>query len=103
MPALDALSKDPGPDVDQVQARGTARPSAAAARRARPTSSRTCRRSGCPSNFRLCFTNDSPFDTVLAKVNKIEALTVKQKVVENAIGELRDYQQEPARSSSRTW
>ena len=48
------------------------------------------------SNFRLRFTNDSSFDTVLAKVNKIEALTVKQKVVENAIGELRDYQQEPA-------
>jgi len=29
-------------------------------------------------------------------VNKIEALVVKQKVVENAVGEQRDYEQEAA-------
>jgi len=29
-------------------------------------------------------------------VNKVEALTVKQKVVEHAVGEMRDYQKEPA-------
>jgi phage tail-like protein len=29
-------------------------------------------------------------------VNKVEAITVKQKVVEHAVGEMRDYQKEPA-------
>jgi len=30
------------------------------------------------------------------RVNKVEALTVKQKVVEHAVGEIRDYEKEPA-------
>jgi len=46
-----------------------------------------------PANFRLRI--DGLDDTCM-RVNKIEAITVKQKVVENPIGELRDYEKEPA-------
>lgn len=44
-----------------------------------------------PSNFRLKIDGLD-----CTKVNKVEAITVKQKVVENPVGELRDYQKEPA-------
>jgi len=45
-----------------------------------------------PANFRLKIDG---LDEGCSKVNKIEALTIKQKTVENPVGELRDYQKEP--------
>ncbi len=45
-----------------------------------------------PANFRLKIDG---LEEGCAKVNKIEALTLKQKVVENPVGEMRDYQKEP--------
>lgn len=44
-----------------------------------------------PRNFRLTIQG-----LTCTHVNKIEALTLKQKVVEHAIGEKRDYEKEPA-------
>lgn len=46
-----------------------------------------------PSNFRLRIDG---LENPCTRVNKIEALVVKQKVVENPVGELRDYEREPA-------
>lgn len=46
-----------------------------------------------PCNFRLHLEG---LDEACKNVNKIEALTIKQKVVDNPVGELRDYQKEPA-------
>lgn len=46
-----------------------------------------------PSNFKLQIDG---LDEACKHVNKIEALTIKQKVVEHPVGELRDYQKEPA-------
>src|SRR5262249_14849856 len=46
-----------------------------------------------PSNFRLKIDG---LDTPCTRVNKIEALTIKQKVVEDPVGELRDYSKIPA-------
>jgi len=46
-----------------------------------------------PSNFRLKIDG---LDNACLKVNKIEALTIKQKVVEDPVGEHRDYQKVPA-------
>lgn len=46
-----------------------------------------------PANFRLRIDG---LDEPCQRVNKIEALVVKQKVIEHAVGELRDYEQEPA-------
>jgi hypothetical protein len=45
-----------------------------------------------PSNFRLKIDG---MDEPCSRVNKIEALTIKQKVTEEAVGEIRDYQQLP--------
>jgi hypothetical protein len=44
-----------------------------------------------PANFRLKIDG---LDESCTRVNKIEALTIKQKVAENAVGEMRDYEQE---------
>jgi len=46
-----------------------------------------------PSNFRLRIDG---LEAACKAVNKIEALTIKQKVVEDPIGEHRDYQKLPA-------
>jgi len=46
-----------------------------------------------PANFRLQIEG---LMEGCKRVNKIEAITVKQKVVENAVGEMRDYEKEPA-------
>jgi hypothetical protein len=46
-----------------------------------------------PSNFRL---RVDGLDVPCARINKIEALTVKQKNTDNAVGEMRDYEKEPA-------
>lgn len=47
-----------------------------------------------PSNFRLKILN---LEQACNRVNKIEALTIKQKVVGGSIGDTRDYQKEPAK------
>jgi|SwirhirootsSR2_FD_contig_111_466692_length_3627_multi_6_in_0_out_0_3 phage tail-like protein len=46
-----------------------------------------------PANFRL---RVDGLDLACARVNKIEAIVVKQKVIEHAVGEFRDYEKEPA-------
>jgi len=46
-----------------------------------------------PANFRLKIDG---LDDASKRVNKIEAITVKQKNVEHSVGEQRDYEQEPA-------
>jgi len=46
-----------------------------------------------PANFRLKIDG---LEDNCTRVNKIEALVVKQKVVEHAVGEHRDYEKEPA-------
>lgn len=51
-------------------------------------------KSWLPSNFRLRIDG---LDEACQKVNKIEALTIKQKVTENAVGEIRDYEREPGK------
>jgi phage tail-like protein len=45
-----------------------------------------------PANFRLKIEG---LEVPCVKVNKIEALVIKQKVAENPVGEQRDYQKEP--------
>jgi phage tail-like protein len=46
-----------------------------------------------PANFRLTIAG---LEEACKHVNKIEALVVKQKIVENPVGELRTYEKEPA-------
>jgi len=46
-----------------------------------------------PMNFRF---DMQGFEQACKRVNKIEAITIKQKNTENAIGQMRDYEREPA-------
>lgn len=91
MPALDAASKDAAlmsvkfkPEITRKKIGGGGKVTFPA------DASR--QKQWLPSNFRLRVDgceNGSKW------VNKIEALTIKQKVAEHAVGEIRDYQQEP--------
>jgi len=47
-----------------------------------------------PANFRLRIDG---LEAATSRVNKIEAIVVKQKVVENPVGDQRDYEKEPAK------
>jgi len=96
MPALDASSKDPAMMTVKFKPEWTRKTFGGGGKKTSSNLKPDVQKKWLPANFRLRFTNDASFDLALQKVNKIEALTIKQKVVENAIGEQRDYQQEPA-------
>jgi phage tail-like protein len=89
-PALDAASKDAAkmtikfnPEVTRMTVKPGGNVAGAFATKAQ--------KKWLPSNFRLQIANLD-----CTRVNKIEAITVKQKVVENPVGEMRAYQKEPA-------
>lgn len=91
-PALDAASKDSAkmtvklsPEATRIKAGSKSSVSSKYA------VDQKLQKKWLPSNFKL--TIDGLDCT---RVNKIEALTVKQKVVENPVGELRDYEKEPS-------
>jgi phage tail-like protein len=93
-PALDAASKDAAkmtikfrPEFTRTQTT-----TGGAAKAALPAN---VQKKWLPSNFRLQIPGLD-----CTKVNKVEAITVKQKVVENPIGQVRDYQKEPANVES---
>jgi hypothetical protein len=75
---------------------GPARPSVVA----KKTSSNLarCAEEAVACHFRLRFTNDASFG-----FGEQDEALIKQKVVENAIGEQRDISKSRRRSSSRTW
>jgi phage tail-like protein len=91
-PALDAASKDAAkmtikfaPEYTRVQPKtGSA---------AQSPIGKGEQKKWLPSNFRLKIDG---LDKACTKVNKIEALTIKQKVVEDPCGEQRDYPKVPA-------
>ena len=106
IPAMDASSKDPA-YMTLKFAPELARTTKTSGKL---TEAKSTQKSWLPSNFRL------EIDGLDAtKVNKIEALTIKQKVVTDPIGEERDFEREPtkiefpdlvvtlAESSSQTW
>jgi phage tail-like protein len=92
-PALDAASKDP--------AYLTIKFAPEAARRVKgsgvpvkfpPVGSK--QKQWLPANFRLRIDG---LERATTRINKVEALTVKQKVVTDAVGEFRDYEIEPTK------
>lgn len=92
LPALDAASKDAAkmsikitPEYTHISSTpGAGKATAAPAPKA-------MQKKWLPSNFRLGINGLD-----CTRVNKIEALTLKQKVVENPVGEIRSYQKGPA-------
>jgi phage tail-like protein len=92
-PALDASSKDAAkmtiklkPETTRYATGGTGGPTASTYK-----IDASVQKKWLPANFRLKIDG-----TDCTRVNKIEAIVVKQKTVENPVGELRDYEQEPA-------
>jgi phage tail-like protein len=94
-PALDAASKDAAKMTIKVspeytrQSTTTGGPSISGKYAIDPGK----QKKWLPANFRLKIDG---LEEPCSRVNKIEAITVKQKVVENPVGELRDYEKEPA-------
>lgn len=91
-PALDAASKDAAKMTIKVSPEYTRMQAAAGSSIANGFKiDQTIQKKWLPSNFKL---EIGGLDCT--RVNKIEAITVKQKVIDNPVGELRDYEREPA-------
>lgn len=91
MPALDAASKDAAKMTLKFKPEYTRRVlSSRGAPMPQPDEKK--HKQWLPANFRLRIDG---LDEAASRVNKIEALVIKQKVVENAVGEQRDYEIEP--------
>jgi len=91
MPALDASSKDAAMMTIKFKPEWTRKTWAQGSKFTVPADAAK-QKKWLPANFRLRIDG---CEIGCAKVNKIEALTIKQKVVENSVGEIRDYQNEP--------
>jgi len=91
MPALDASSKDAALMSVKFQPETTRKLIGGGGKISFPSDAAKAKK-WLPSNFRIRI---DACDTGCRWVNKVEALTVKQKVTDNAVGELRDYEKVP--------
>lgn len=91
MPALDAASKDAAKLTVKVRPAMTRRVATAEGAKLPPPEGKG-HKQWLPANFRLRI---GGLEETAMRVNKIEALVIKQKVVEHAVGEFRDYDPEP--------
>lgn len=92
LPACDASSKDAATMTVKFAPEYTRNKTGSGAKISGPTGNGQ-QKLWTPSNFR--FRVDG-FDDACKWVSKVEALTIKQKVVENPLGEIRDFQKECA-------
>jgi phage tail-like protein len=88
MPALDAKGKDPAWITVKARPEFTRKKLAEGGKVSAPTDAAK-QKKWLPSNFRLKIDG---LDEVCSRVSKIDALTVKQKVTENPVGEMREYE-----------
>lgn len=92
-PALDAASKDAAKLTIKISPETTRMVEQRGARLAgAPAQHAAAQKQWLPANFRLKIAGLD-----CTRVNKIEAITIKQKVVENPVGEMRAAQREPAK------
>ncbi|HWI60491.1 MAG TPA: phage tail protein [Symbiobacteriaceae bacterium] len=91
MPALDAASKDAASFTIKIAPEMTRRTVSAGTSIRFPIDA-SKQKKWLPANFRLRIDG---LEAASSRVNKIEALTIKQKVTEHAVGDGRDYEQEP--------
>lgn len=92
LPALDASSKDAALMTIKFQPEKTRKEIGKGGKISFPADSAK-QKKWLPSNFRLSIQG---CEQGCKWVNKIEAITVKQKVTQNAVGELRDYESVPS-------
>ena len=88
-PACDAASKEPA----SIGVTFAAERATDAAPRASGPLPQASKQRWMSSNFRL---NIQGLESATARANKIEALPIKIQTVDNAVGEKRDYEREPA-------
>lgn len=91
LPALDAASKDAAKMTLRIQPEFTRTIKGSGKQLATSGGKVVVQKKWLPANFRL----DIP-GLDCKSVNRIEPLVLKEKVVDNPVGELRDYQKEPA-------
>jgi len=91
MPALDAASKDSAMMTVKFSPETTRKTWGGGGKLSFPIDA-SKQKKWLPSNFRLRIDG---CEIGCSKVNKIDQLTIKQKITENSIGEQRDYQKEP--------
>jgi len=95
LPALDASSKDAAKmtlKIDPEFTRMTTTFGGGPAINGKFAINAQVQKQWLPSNFRLRIDG---LEAPCTRVNKIEAITIKQKNTEHAVGELRDYEREP--------
>jgi len=90
MPALDAASKDAAMMTVKFKPEITRKVSTGGGAKINAPIQAKVQKQWLPSNFKLEIEACN-----CTRVNKIEALTIKQKITANAVGEMRDYEQEP--------
>jgi len=90
MPALDASSKDAAMMTIKFKPEITRKTWGGGSKFTVPADAAK-QKKWLPANFRIRIDG---CEIGCAKVSKIDALTIKQKVTENSVGEIRDYQQE---------
>src|SRR5216684_2416619 len=88
-PALDAASKDEAKMTIKITPETTRFETKSGSKLVAPD--QKMQKKWLPANFRLKIDGLD-----CTRVNKIDAIVVKQKVVDNPVGELRDYEKEPA-------
>ncbi|HEY3366575.1 MAG TPA: phage tail protein [Symbiobacteriaceae bacterium] len=91
-PALDAASKDAAKMTIKFAPEYTRRVSATG--KVAGISAKGDQKKWLPANFRLRIDG---LDDATSRVNSIEAIVVKQKVAENPVGEVRDFEVEPTK------
>lgn len=90
-PALDAASKDAAKMTIKIRPETTRRVTNQAGKQLPPQGK--TQKQWLPANFRLKIDG---LESATSRVNKIDALVIKQKVVEQGVGEMRSAHQEPA-------
>jgi hypothetical protein len=92
MPALDAASKDAAKITLKLTPEMTQRKAGSGGKANLAAVDAKTQKKWLPANFRLSIDG---IGNATKKVNKIEALVIKQKVTESAVGEARDFATEP--------
>lgn len=91
MPTLDATSKDAAKMTLKFKPEYTRKALGGGKFTAPDSPTTPTAKKWLPANFRLKIDG---LEEACSRVNKIEAITIKQNVVENPVGEFRDYEQE---------
>jgi phage tail-like protein len=93
LPACDAASKDAAKMTVKFSPETTRVQTPMGGAKVTGQQNQAIQKKWLPANFRL---DIKGFEQACSRINKIEAITIKQKNAENPVGQMRDYEREPA-------